>query len=229
MVRLGRPRPDSIRSCTPPLSIPLWCDWDETGRPPLQLTAHPLSIPLWCDWDPHVFRGLGQHPLAFQSHCGAIGTVNVLAQALRATGFQSHCGAIGTRHAFEVGATAVAFQSHCGAIGTGRTSPKTSRHPSFQSHCGAIGTSPRHLSAGTLFAFQSHCGAIGTGLAACRGTDHHPPFNPTVVRLGHPGLDAVEQLLVPFNPTVVRLGPGWQAGRPSPTRRLSIPLWCDWD
>ncbi len=38
------------------LSIPLWCDWDYVQAVGKVIT-HRLSIPLWCDWDPPADRG----------------------------------------------------------------------------------------------------------------------------------------------------------------------------
>jgi len=101
--------------------------------------------------------------------------------------------------------------------------------------------------------FQSHCGAIGT-TRATRPTSPSPrSFNPTVVRLGR----VPRRLRLgdghPFNPTVVRLGradgigialvegavfqshcgaigtPLMSRRHTATARRLSIPLWCDWD
>ena len=56
------------------VSIPLWCDCDDSQRAPYT-TTWPVSIPLWCDCDqigvPHFFGG---PPTMFQSHYGAIAT-----------------------------------------------------------------------------------------------------------------------------------------------------------
>ncbi len=46
------------------LSIPLWCDWDDSTRTSIVRRAR-LSIPLWCDWDHGEAQFLHHTGLAF--------------------------------------------------------------------------------------------------------------------------------------------------------------------
>jgi len=99
----------------------------------------------------------------------------------------------------------------------------------FQSHCSAIATE-RWTAVGVCKnCFQSHCGAIATAEHNPLGEHIAFTFNPTVVRLRHVIATCAKLVRRAFNPTVVRLRLDPGDSRNPPSRRLSIPLWCDCD
>ncbi len=175
--------------------------------------------------------------------------------ALRSSCFQSHCGAIGTIQVTGTeGSPKVAFNPTVVRLGHGPLIDRPHELPTFQSHCGAIGTyvqavgatvahelsiplwcdwdTPRHRTqAGLPAIFQSHCGAIGTGRRGwCRwcwwcwlSIPLWCDWDPTTGTLdaGRPP--------APFQSHCGAIGTPQERLTTSRPLWLSIPLWCDWD
>ncbi len=129
-------------------------------------------------------RPPGSLGLAFQSHCGAIGTRASAARYPPPADFQSHCGAIGTPLLTNgTEGAIITFNPTVVRLGPGR----------FECSC------PHPLPFNPT--------VVRLGLCPCARV-HLPvqAFNPTVVRLGHVVVLHPCPLADTFNPTVVRLG-----------------------
>ena len=98
------------------------------------------------------------------------------------------------------------FQFHCGAIKTFWTARKPHPDRRFQFHCGAIktGVGLEDLVYEGDVRFQFHCGAIKTLQER-----------------------EVVTLVKYFNSTVVRLKLRGVSKSVPPSKKISIPLWCD--